>query len=207
MADWDHCKEGLKAVKDSFEIRSVNAMDQMRQRSWLMHWGLFVHLNQRDGFDALIDFMTERNYIQTTENITPWLMRYYVSAVILSPRRKFLIKDCLNSINNLSYLYTDPVLQFVQALYDQYDFDAAHLKLKECVVLMNNDFFLRPYVDKFLEESRILMCDVYCTIHRRVDMAVLAKILEVNEDQVEKWVVNMVRCSIGGFDSLIDSGV
>lgn len=110
QAKWTDSLLDLKAVKDSIDIRHHAPMDQLKQRAWLMHWALFVYLNQRDGVDALVDLYSERFYLQTLENLCPWLLRYYTVAMILSPsRRRTSLKDILSIIQSLKYLYSDSV--------------------------------------------------------------------------------------------------
>lgn len=75
QAKWEESLSDFHAVKDAIENRNIAPMDQLRQRGWLMHWGLLVLLNQRDGPDALYDFFSEKIYLQTLENLCPWLLR------------------------------------------------------------------------------------------------------------------------------------
>jgi hypothetical protein len=73
---WELALTDFYAVKEAIESRSISPMDQLRQRGWLMHWGLLVLLNQREGgADALYDFFSEKIYLQTLENLCPWLLR------------------------------------------------------------------------------------------------------------------------------------
>ena len=135
LARWEASLESLTKVKETIDVRSVAPLDQLRQRAWLLHWGLFVHINQRDGVDALVDFFSEKVYLQTTENLCPWLLRYYTAFVILSPtRRRTMLRDVLNEIQSLSYLYSDPITEFLESLYNQFDFDEAQAKLMLCQV-------------------------------------------------------------------------
>ena len=134
-ARWEASLESLTKVKETIDVRSVAPLDQLRQRAWLLHWGLFVHINQRDGVDALVDFFSEKVYLQTMENLCPWLLRYYTAFIILSPtRRRTMLRDVLNEIQSLSYLYSDPITEFLESLYNQFDFDEAQAKLMLCQV-------------------------------------------------------------------------
>lgn len=207
-AKWDLALHDLAAVKEAIEIRNVTPMDQIRQRAWLLHWALFVHINQRDGVDALADFFSEKVYLQTLENLCPWLMRYYTAFVVLSPsRRQKLLRDVLQGIQAMAYQYSDPMTEFLYSLFNQFDFDEAQQKLQECQALMKNDFFLQIYADKFMYEARVLICEMFCTINKRVDLVMLADKLQMSEEEVEKWMVDMVRNGTVGAtaDAKIDS--
>jgi translation initiation factor 3 subunit E len=207
QANWDSSREDLKAVKLALEGKSASSADQLKQRAWLLHWALFVHLNQRDGMDALVDLLTDKAYLSTVENLCPWMLRYFVVAAVLSPRRRSLLRELLAEIMLESYQYSDPLTQFVESLFDQFDFNLAQQKLKECRAVMKNDFFLCIFADKFVDEARALICELYCTINKRVDLALLATKLELSEDEAERWMVSMVRTATGGaaLDARIDS--
>jgi translation initiation factor 3 subunit E len=209
QAKWELSLSDLAAVKEAVEIRNIAPMDQLRQRAWLLHWGLFVYINQRDGIDALVDFVTEKPYLQTIENLCPWLLRYYTAFVVLSPtRRKNTLRDLLGEIQSMSYQYSDPITEFLSSLYNQFDFDEAQQKLKECQELVRTDFFLQIYADKFMHEARVMICEMYCTINCRVDLQMLAQKLQLTDDEAERWMIDMVRGSTAGsttLDARIDS--
>eukprot|EP00607_Mallomonas_marina_P009925 CAMPEP_0182419722 /NCGR_PEP_ID=MMETSP1167-20130531/4109_1 /TAXON_ID=2988 /ORGANISM="Mallomonas Sp, Strain CCMP3275" /LENGTH=326 /DNA_ID=CAMNT_0024594785 /DNA_START=455 /DNA_END=1435 /DNA_ORIENTATION=+ len=207
QANWDDSLQDVTAVKEAIESRSIAPVDQIRQRGWLMHWGLFVYMNHRDGTDALVDFYAEKSYLQTLENLCPWLLRYFTVAVILSHRRRNLLADVLKEIQSMKYQYSDPITEFLECLYEHFDFDEAQSRLKDCQTLMKNDFFLQSFAEKFTHEARLLICEIYCTINRRVDLTMLAEKLELSEEEAERWMVDMVRSASAGssVDAKIDS--
>lgn len=206
LNDFNALKDGLREVwKDP---RQINPVDQLQQRAWLMHWGLFVFFNQKESVDVLVDLFSERAYLETMENLCPWLLRYYTVALILSPaRRKSALKDILNEISSLSYLYSDPLTQFLDSLYDAFDFDIAQVKLQECQSLIKNDFFLQAHADKFVHEARMMICEMYCTVHGAIDLKMLGTKLQLSDEEAEKWMADMVRGAANGptLDAKIDS--
>jgi len=208
LAKWGDTVSDLQAVKEAVDVRTNSHITQLKQRAWLLHWGLFILLSQRDGAEALADLFSEKPYLQTLENLCPWLLRYYTAAVILSPsRRRTHLRDLLREIKAMSYQYSDPMTQFLDSLFDQFDFDAAQLKLKECQQLVKNDFFLQKFADKFMHEARTLICEMYCTINRKVDLVMLAEKLQLTDEEAERWMVDIVRSSTTGpaADAKIDS--
>ena len=209
LARWEESLESLTKVKETIDVRNVAPLDQLRQRAWLLHWGLFVHINQREGVDALVDFFSEKPYLQTMENLCPWLLRYYTAFIILSPtRRRTMLRDVLNEIQSMSYLYSDPITEFLESLYNQFDFDEAQTKLMLCQDLVKSDFFLQIYADKFMHEARVMICEMYCTINRRVDLVMLAQKLQLTDEEAERWMVDMVRSASSNAttaDAKIDS--
>jgi translation initiation factor 3 subunit E len=199
LAKWGGTVSDLQAVKEAIDVRNASHINQLKQRAWLLHWGLFILLSHRDGAETLADLFAEKAYLQTVENLCPWLLRYYTAAVILSPsRRRSNLRDLLREIKAMSYQYSDPMTQFLDCLFDQFDFDEAQVKLKECQQLVKNDFFLQKFADRFMHEARMLICEMYCTINRSVDLAMLAEKLQLTAEEAERWMVDIVRGSTQG---------
>lgn len=208
QAKWDLAAQDLAVIKEAIDVRNVTAVDQLKQRAWLLHWALFVLVNQREGVDALADFFSEKVYLQTVENLCPWLLRYYAAFIVLSPsRRRMLLRDVLNEVQNMSYLYSDPMTQFLSVIFTEFDFTKAQTKLIECQSLMKNDFFLQIYAEKFMYEARLLICEVYCSINSHVDLVMLSEQLHLNVEETERWMVEIVVNTTTGFtvDAKIDS--
>jgi PCI domain len=68
--------------------------------------------------------------------------------------------------------------------------------------------YLEITLDKFMHEARVMICEMYCTINRRVDLNMLADKLQMSEEESEKWMVEMVRNAGPGsntLDAKIDS--
>jgi len=49
-------------------------------------------------------------------------------------------------------------------------------------VIMPN-FYFQVFAKKFTEEARVLICEMYCTINRRIDLAMLAEKLQFTEEE------------------------
>ena len=64
----------------------------------------------------------------------------------------------------------DPILSFVVKLLGEFDFASAQKELIRVKQAMENDFFLSEFVDEFLENARFQIAEVYCKIHRRIDI-------------------------------------
>jgi translation initiation factor 3 subunit E len=205
---WDLALTDLEKVKEAIDGRHIAPIDQLRQRAWVLHWGLLVYINQRDGIDSLTDFFSDRVYLQTLENLCPWLLRYYTAFVILSPNtRQNRLREVLSEIQSISYQYSDPITEFLSSLFNQFDFDEAQIKLKECQELVKNDFFLQIYAESFMKQARLLICEMYCNINKHVDISMLSQKLQLSEEEAEKWMVDIVRVSKSGptYDAKIDS--
>jgi len=91
------------------------------------------------------------------------------------------------------YEYSDPITDFVKALYVNFDFEEAQKKLSEAEEVLRSDFFLVSTADAFVESARHLISESYCKIHQRIDIKDLSTRLGLNQDDGEKWIVNLIR--------------
>ncbi len=64
------------------------------------------------------------------------------------------------TIQQESYEYSDPVTQFLESLYVNYDFDGAQQQLKACEEVLDNDFFLTACKEEFVENARLFVFEV-----------------------------------------------
>ena len=62
--------------------------------------------------------------------------------------------------------YKDPITEFVESLYVNFDFDEAQSKLKECTTVIENDFFIVGCLDDFTENARLIISEIFCRIHQ-----------------------------------------
>lgn len=83
--------------------------------------------------------------------------------------------------------------EFITCLFVEYNFEGAQQKLKECEVLLSNDYFLTACVDDFVENARLFIFETYCRIHETIDMKMLAEKLNMDLDAAEKWIANLIR--------------
>ncbi|KAI9294211.1 eukaryotic translation initiation factor 3, subunit 6 [Neoconidiobolus thromboides FSU 785] len=192
--NWDNAFTELQKVKDSIETnRDTSSIHQLHQRTFLIHWSLFVFFNHQKGKEYLLDLFFQPQYINTIQTSCPWILRYISAAAIINRRRKNVIKDLIKIVQQEAHAYNDPITQFTEALYVRFDFDEAQSKLKECENLFANDFFLVSSLDEFLENARTLILEAYCRINQRINITQLAKLLNLSPEEGEKWIVNLIR--------------
>jgi len=118
-------------------------------------------------------------------------------------RRGKALKDLVKVIQQESYTYKDPITEFVQCLYVDFDFDGAQKKLRECETVLLNDFFLVACLEDFIENARLLIFETFCRIHECISIDMLAEKLNMTADDAEKWIVNLIRNA--RLDAKIDS--
>uniref|UniRef100_A0A8C7TG08 Eukaryotic translation initiation factor 3 subunit E n=1 Tax=Oncorhynchus mykiss TaxID=8022 RepID=A0A8C7TG08_ONCMY len=154
-------------------------------------------------FDSLIDRFVYLNAIQT---MCPHILRYLTTAVITNKdvrKRRQVLKDLVKVIQQESYTYKDPITEFVECLYVNFDFDSAQKKLRECESVLVNDFFLVACLEDFIENARLFIFETFCRIHQCISISMLADKLNMTPEEAERWIVNLIRNA--RLDAKIDS--
>nr|VZI11131.1 unnamed protein product [Spirometra erinaceieuropaei] len=215
VQSWDEALDDLEKLKDAIDCQSEDRLHpsaqtyltQLQQRTWLLHWSLFVFFNHSQGKEKLIDcFLGNPNHLNAIQTLTPHLLRYVVVCVVVSTdkkKKKNQLRDVVHLIQQESYSYRDPITAFLECLYVKFDFDGAQQQLKICETVIPNDFFLTGCYEDFMENARLLMFETFCRIHNCVGINMLAEKLNMNVDDAESWIVNLIRSA--DMDAKIDS--
>merc|ERR1719233_1768060 len=214
MQNWDTALEDVNRIKEIIDTGGQvggmslggmgNPLQALQQRAWLIHWSLFVFFNHPKGRDHIIDlFLFQPQYLNTIQTMCPHILRYLTTAVITNKRRKNVIKDLVKVIQQESYTYRDPITEFLECLYVNFDFDGAQQKLRECEEVLVNDFFLVACLEDFIENARLFIFETFCRIHQCISISMLADKLNMTPEEAERWIVNLIRNA--RLDAKIDS--
>lgn len=192
--NWEGALEDLNRLKESIDRSTASNTHQLLQRTWLIHWSLFVFFNHPRGRDHIVDLFFQPNYINSIQTACPWILRYLATAVITNKKRcRTHLKDLIKIIAQERETYADPITEFVEALYVTFDFPGAQRKLVECSEVLASDFFLVATQTDFVESARLFIFETYCRIHQCIDIRGLSAKLNLDEVEGEKWIVNLIR--------------
>merc|ERR1719230_2043437 len=206
MQNWDTALEDLKRLQQFIDESTFgSSLQTLQQRTWLIHWSLFVFFNHAKGRDLIIElFLYQKQYLNAVQTTCPWILRYLSTAVITNKTsRRNVMKDLVKVIQEESYTYRDPITSFIEDLYVKFDFDGAQQKLRECETVLVNDFFLVACLEEFIENSRLMIFETFCRIHQCISIKMLAQKLNMESDNAERWIVNLIRNA--KLDAKIDS--
>ena len=207
LESWDEAYVNLEDVKRFIELRSNNGtlppLEALQQRTWLLHWSLFVFWNNsKRGLESIIELYTSEKYMQAIQTNAPHLIRYLAAAILINKKKRGgTLKELVKTLQCCEY--EDPIIQFVDALYVQFDFDSAQKKLKGCELLLATDFFLCKQGDLFMEEARVFIFENYCRIHHKIGIGELSTKLAMDENEAERWIVDLIRNA--SLDAKIDA--
>ncbi|XP_039284216.1 eukaryotic translation initiation factor 3 subunit E-like [Nilaparvata lugens] len=205
VQNWDVALEDLNKLREYMDTNSMgSSLQLLQQRTWLIHWSLFVFFNHTKGRDLIIDmFLYRPFYLNAIQTMCPHILRYLAAAVIINRSRRPALKDLVKVIQQESYAYKDPITEFVEHLYVNFDFEGARQKLHECDEVINSDFFLVACLEEFVENARLMIFETFCRIHQCISIGMLAEKLNMKPDAAECWIVNLIRQA--RLDAKIDS--
>uniref|UniRef100_A0A8C2XCW2 Eukaryotic translation initiation factor 3 subunit E n=1 Tax=Cyclopterus lumpus TaxID=8103 RepID=A0A8C2XCW2_CYCLU len=192
MQNWEAAMEDLTRLRETIDNNSVSSpLQSLQQRTWLIHWSLFVFFNHPKGRDNIIElFLYQPQYLNAIQTMCPHILRY------LTTRRQVL-KDSVKVIQQESYTYEDPITEFVECLYVNFDFDGAQKKGVRVGEVLVNDFFLVACLEDFIENARLFIFETFCRIHQCINK------LNMTPEEAERWIVNLIRNA--RLDAKIDS--
>eukprot|EP01094_Clydonella_sp_ATCC50884_P001548 TRINITY_DN1115_c0_g1_i1.p1 TRINITY_DN1115_c0_g1~~TRINITY_DN1115_c0_g1_i1.p1 ORF type:complete len:430 (-),score=184.80 TRINITY_DN1115_c0_g1_i1:118-1407(-) len=204
MQNWDTALEDMNRLKEVIASRNFGtAADQLQQRTWLIHWSLFIFFNHPNGRNGIVDLCFQDKYMNAIQTTCPHILRYLTTAVISNKKRRNMVKETLRVLEQERGSYSDPITEFLECLFLHFDFDGAQKKLQECDKVLQSDFFLVGCRDEFIENARIFMFETYCRIHKVIDIKMLSHNLNMDADEAERWIVNLIRNA--HLDAKIDS--
>lgn len=92
----------MKKIKFNFQTFG-SALLSLQQRTWLIHWSLFVFFNHPKGRDLIIDmFLYSQLYLNAIQTMCPHILRYLTTAVITNKtRRRTVLKDLVKVIQQV----------------------------------------------------------------------------------------------------------
>lgn len=205
MQNWDAALDDFNRLKEFIDTSTFGSpLITLMQRTWLIHWSLFVFFNHPKGQDLIIDtLLFQKENLNAIQTFCPHILRYITAAVITNKQRPTVMKELVRVIQQESYQYKDPLTEFVECLYVNFDFGRAQQKLRECEQVLSKDFFLVSWTGLFIENSRLAIFETFCSIHQCLSLQMLSEKLNMSYEAAEKWIVNLIRNA--RLDAKIDS--
>lgn len=172
--------------------RTSSLIQALHQRTWLLHWSLFLFFHADSGRQNLLELFFATPYLSTVQTAAPHLTRYLVAAIFLTFNRASISShssgaasqiNALTSNRDISRMiaivsqerhrYTDDLLGLVHALFVDFDFVKAQgclTRLDSSDGILANDFFLHNFKSDIVDRARLFIGEVYCRIHQRIDL-------------------------------------
>lgn len=95
LAHWENAYAYLNTLREKIESSTFRSpLELLHQRTWLIHWSLFVYFNHPKGLDDLIQLFLGSStastnalnifYLNTLQTTSAHLLRYLAAAVIIN---------------------------------------------------------------------------------------------------------------------------
>lgn len=195
----------LDEAYDSANLK-ISRYELVLNRSWLLHWTLFI-VFKADNIvvqKKLMDWFLQDKSLQIISISATHLLRYVAALLILHKSlQDHRASELLNKIRQDSYWFSDPITQFLEALYFDIDFDAAQEHLNACDQVLEADYFLSDLKKEFKEHCRELIFETYCRIHQHINLHMIAEKLDMTPQEAEIWIVKLIQQA--KLDAKIDS--
>merc|ERR1712001_357256 len=156
MQKWDQALEDLKRLQQHIDESTFgSSLQTLQQRTWLIHWSLFVFFNHAKGRELIVEmFLDQNQYLNTIQTSCQHIVRYLAAAVVINKSRRHpALRDLVKVIQQESYIYSDPITEFLASLYVDFNFSTAQEKLKLCSEVLENDFFLVACQEEFIDNA------------------------------------------------------
>jgi translation initiation factor 3 subunit E len=201
LGNYEFALEDLNTLAQTIND-NVNAShpEQLQQRTWLIHWSLFIFFNTDNGRQEMVNFLYQDKLKNTVQTNCPHILRYLTISCILNHHHaqhvqneakdmKALVKVLNKERNN----YLDPITEFLRVLKTEYDFEAVQSMLKKARAVVANDFFLNPLADEFVAAARLLIFETYCKLHKCIDMDEITSKLDLSPEEAEGAILSLIQ--------------
>jgi len=144
--NWDAATASIENVKDLIDSGNFGKpIEQLQQRSWLLHWSLFVYFHNQESASQFVELCFQPNYLNAIQTTSPHLLRYLSFAVITNTgkRRSSDVENLVEVLDQEQNNYQDAITNFLKCLFVDFNFDSAQEKVKACSEILSQDYFLR----------------------------------------------------------------
>ncbi|SCQ16385.1 eukaryotic translation initiation factor 3 subunit E, putative [Plasmodium ovale] len=210
------CVETIVKLSQLLNKDKVTKNEIILQRSWLIHWSLILIFHffmyviyikniypKNNLFSMLQEWFIDEKNLSILNIICPHIIRYYCVYAIFYRNRKDHFELILNTVNMVKSKYTDSFTSLLISIFTDYDFNMAQKCIAEIGFLSSQDVFLYKLKSYIEEQSRFIIFETYCRIHKSINIDMIANKVNLPRDEAEKWIVNLIRNA--KLDAKIDS--
>lgn len=130
VQNWETALEDVNKLREYIDSNVIgNSLQILQQRTWLIHWSLFVFFNHVKGRDLIIEMFLYRpqyvyicfraikkrvtfdqtlkimyyfySYLNAIQTMCPHILRYLAAAVIVNRSRRSILKDLVKVIQQV----------------------------------------------------------------------------------------------------------
>lgn len=100
--NWEEADRDVEYIRAYISKTRMSDLEALQQRSWLLHWSLFVFANHPKGRDNLVEFFMSESNLNACQLNAPWLLRYVCTVVLTNKKRQSHVRQILRVIASSS---------------------------------------------------------------------------------------------------------
>lgn len=152
--------------------------ENMNHKAWILHQVLiysFTNTSKSNSVSLFGQILADKTpigqgYLNIVQIKCQYLLRYFISSLLLSGNCEALADTVLPVLQQEKSKYSDVFTQFIEALYDQFDFPAALALAKELGKAAQEDLLLKGFAADLQAEAILLVFQVKAKLYRTVDI-------------------------------------
>eukprot|EP00347_Sterkiella_histriomuscorum_P020231 403338592 len=154
-------------------------MESMNQKAWFLNQILVYSFNNRctDLFQNMLADRTfyGNSYLNVVQVKCQYLIRYQIVSLFINRITDEFIDVVLPIIIAEKDSYSDSFTRFIEALYEDFDFEKAQSLVKDMVAEAQGDLILKNYSNEIQFQATLLISEVKCQVYKTVDLTNLAE--------------------------------
>lgn len=217
----DDCDRIEKELESTTHLKKSEIL---LQRTWLLHWIMFIvfkpkltpegqiveeeerkeEKEKRAAMDRASEKLVADGNKRIMTTAAPHLLRYLGASLVLNPLKMGKHRrEIVALMSQEVYNHSDPIMDFLLALYMRIDFDEAQKHLGECKFIFDLDYFLQGKWELFEDAARHSIFEAYCRIHQVIKIDMIAEKLSLTPEEAERWIVKLIQTA--KLEAMIDS--
>ncbi|CDW72405.1 UNKNOWN [Stylonychia lemnae] len=169
----------LKEFIEKLQQEQVHSyQESMSHKAWLLHQ-ILVYSFSNNYTDLFADILTNRAvygtvFLNIIQIKSQYLLRYLVASLLLKREVDELLETALPIILQEKDQYSDVFTEFIEALYEDFDFDRAQSLVQKIAEEAQNDLLLKNFATQLQNQAGLLVYEVKSQIYKSVDLSQLA---------------------------------
>lgn len=177
----------LKKMKEFIEKLLTDQVhsyqENMNHKAWILHQVLvysFTNTSKGNSVSLFGQILADKSplgqgHLNILQIKCQYLIRYLVSSLLLSGNSEALSDTVLSVAQSEKSKYTDSFTQFVEALYERFDFPAALALAKEIGKAAADDLLLKGYAAELQAQATLLVYQVKAKLYKSLDLKEVVK--------------------------------
>lgn len=158
-------EEFKKINFDTVEKITVDFKQILLYRGYVVHWALFLLNNN---IDLFLTIAYEEHFYSIIQSTFPYILKYQIAFTMLSKSKLYIskLKEHLTCLEMQGDIFFD----LFSSIYITYDYELAMKKLKECIEVMKEDYFMFQHENEFETTCKEIIIENYIITNSAIEI-------------------------------------